>query len=90
MRTLIDASEDQTALAAQRQLEAELASQVAVLRASNDVSAFELVFIDEVVEARAATIDSVPTSTYGLGVILGLVIGGLIILQFAVLRSRRS
>lgn len=90
VRTMIASSQDQTAIAAQRQLEAELASQVEVLRAADDVTAFELVFIDEVVEARAATIDSVPTSTYGLGVILGLVIGGLIILQFAALRSRRS
>ena len=89
VRRMIESSNDPTALAVQRQLEAELASQVDVLRASDDVSAFELVFIDEAIEARAATIDSVPASTYGLGVILGLVIGGLIILQFAVLRSRR-
>jgi len=89
VREMIADATDQTALLAQRQLEAQLATQVAVLRSSGNNSGFALTPIDERVEARSATINSVTTSTYLLGAILGLLLGGLIILQFAALRSRR-
>lgn len=89
VREMISATDESTALLAQRQLEVELASQVAVLRSSTTNSAFELSLLDEVVEPKAATVNTVTTSTYLLGIVLGGLIGGLIILQFAVLRSRR-
>ena len=90
IRTLIASTNDQTALLAQRQLEAQLASQVAVLRQASSESAFDLTLIDERVEPKAATVNSVTTSTYLLGAVLGLLVGVMIILQFAVLRSRRT
>jgi len=90
VRQVITESSDPTALLAQRQLEIELASQVDVLRSASKESVFELSLIDERVEERSATISSVDRSTYLLGVLLGALVGGLIILQFAVLRSRRS
>ena len=90
VRELISSTTNDTALLAQRQLETELFSQVTVLRKSADEPAFALKFIDERVEAKSATVSSVAVSTYLLGLILGLVVGGLIILQFALLRSRRS
>jgi hypothetical protein len=90
VRSLIASSSDQTALLAQRQLEAALASQVAVLRQASSESAFEFTLIDTRIEPRAATVNSVTSSTYLLGGVLGLLIGALIILQFAVLRSRRT
>jgi hypothetical protein len=89
VRELISTTNETTALLAQQQLEIELASQVAVLRSSSTNAAFELSLIDEVVQPRAATVNTVTTSTYLLGLILGGLIGGLIILQFAALRSRR-
>jgi hypothetical protein len=89
VRSMIATSTDPTALLAQRQLEVELASQVEVLQSSVNQSAFELRPIDERVEPKAATVNSVTSSTYLLGVLLGLLVGGLIILQFAALRSRR-
>ena len=89
VRRAIAETTDPTALLAQRQLETELASQVDVLRSASKASAFELSPIDERVEARSATVNSVDRSTYLLGVLLGTLVGGLIILQFAVLRSRR-
>jgi len=90
VRELISSTTDDIALLAQRQLEVELFSQVTVLRKSANEPAFALKLIDESVEAKSATVSSVTVSTYFLGLILGLLIGGLIILQFAVLRSRRS
>jgi hypothetical protein len=90
VREMIGRSTDSSALSAQHLLEAQLASQLEVLRESASQSAFQLRYIDEVVVAKSATTSSVSASTYLLGVILGLIIGGLIILQFAVLRSRRS
>jgi hypothetical protein len=90
VRILIASTSDQTALLAQRQLEAQLASQVAVLREASSDSAFELTLIDERVEPKAATVNSVTTSTYMLGGVLGLLVGVIVILQFAVLRSRRT
>lgn len=89
VRSMIAATSDSTALLAQRQLEVELASQVEVLRSSATESAFSLTQIDERVEPKSATVNSVTTSTYLLGAIIGSLVGGLIILQFAVQRSRR-
>ena len=89
VREMIAASSDQTALLAQRQLEVELATQVAALGTAIEEPVFELQFVDEWTSAKSATVSSVTTSTYVLGVILGLIIGALIILQFAALRSRR-
>lgn len=89
VRSMIAATSDSTALLAQRQLEVELASQVEVLRSSATKSAFSLTQIDERVEPKSATVNSVTTSTYLLGAIIGSLVGGLIILQFAVQRSRR-
>ncbi len=90
VRELISASTSDTALLAQRQMEAELFSQISVLRSAARDAAFSFKLIDERVEPKSATVTSVTTSTYFLGLILGLIIGGLIILQFAVLRSRHS
>ena len=90
VRQVIAESSDPTALLAQRQLEIELVSQVDVLRSAAQQSAFDLSLIDERVEAKSATVNSVSRSTYLLGALLGALVGGLIILQFAVLRSRRS
>ena len=78
------------ALLAQRQLEAQLASQVSALDIALRETSFELQFVDEWTSAKSATVSTVTTSTYLLGAILGLIIGSLIILQFAALRSRRS
>ena len=89
VQEMISTTEDSTALLAQRQLEVELASQVEVLRSSATDAAFTLSLVDEVVEPKAATVNTVTTSTYLLGLLLGVLIGGLIILQFAALRSRR-
>ena len=89
VQEMISTTGDSTALLAQRQLEVELASQVEVLRSSATDAAFELSLVDEVVEPKAATVNTVTTSTYLLGLLLGVLIGGLIILQFAALRSRR-
>lgn len=89
VQEMISATKEPTALLAQRQLEVELASQVAVLRSSTTNSAFELSLVDEMVTPKAATVNTVTTSTYLLGLLLGGLIGGLIILQFAALRSRR-
>ena len=90
LRSLITTTDDQTALLAQRQLEAQLASQVSALDVALEETSFELQFVDEWTTAKSATVSTVSTSTYFLGVILGLVIGSLIILQFVALRSRRS
>lgn len=90
VRELISSTNNDTALLAQRQLEAELFSQVSVLRMSINEPAFALNLIDERVEAISETVSSVNSSTYFLGLILGLIVGVLIILQFAVLRSRRA
>ncbi len=90
VRELISATTSDTALLSQRLLEAELFSQISVLRSATKNAAFTLKLIDERTEPKSATVTSVAASTYFLGLILGLIIGGLIILQFAVLRSRRS
>lgn len=90
VRELISTSTSDTALLAQRQLEAELFSQISVLRSATTDAAFSFRLIDERIEPKSATMTSVTASTYLLGLILGLIVGGLIILQFAVLRSRRS
>lgn len=90
VRELISVSSSDAALLAQRQLEAELFSQVSVLRSAAKDAAFSFKLIDERMEPKSATVTSVNASTYLLGLILWLIIGGLIILQFAVLRSRRS
>ena len=89
VRQMIASSSDQTALLAQRHLEVELATQVEALSDALSNPAFELQLIDESTSAKAATMSTVTTSTYLLGVVLGLIIGSLIILQFAALRSRR-
>ena len=90
VQEMIASSSDDTALSAQRLLEAQLASQLAVLKSEGENPAFELQFIDEAVTAKAATVSSVSTSAYLLGGLVGLIIGALVILQFAALRSRRS
>ena len=90
VRALISQSTDTTALSAQYLLEAQLVSQVAVLEEVKQDPAFELRFIDEIVSAKSATVSSVTASTYLLGMVIGSIISLLIILQFAVLRSRRS
>ena len=90
LREMISTTDDQTALLAQRQLEAQLASQVSALDIALRETSFELQFVDEWTSAKSATVSTVTTSTYLLGAILGLIIGSLIILQFAALRSRRS
>lgn len=89
VRELISTSTSDTALLAQRQLEAELFSQISVLRSATKGAAFSFRLIDERVEPKSATVTSVTASTYFLGIIIGLLVGSLIILQFAVLRSRR-
>ena len=89
VRALISQSTDTTALSAQYLLEAQLASQIAVLDEVKQHPAFELRFIDEIVSAKSATVSSVTASTYLLGMVIGSIISLLIILQFAVLRSRR-
>jgi hypothetical protein len=90
LREMLTTADDQTALLAQRQLEAQLASQVSALDVALEETSFELQFVDEWTSAKSATVSTVTTSTYFLGVILGLIIGSLIILQFVALRSRRS
>ena len=89
VRASIASSADPTALLAQRQLEIALSSQIDALTASQDASVYALVFIDEAQTEPSATVSSVSTSTYLLGMIIGLVLAAIIILQFAVLRSRR-
>ena len=90
VRKLIASTTDQTALSAQRQLEIELASQVNALEALSGRSVFQLKLIDEGTTAKSATVSTVTTSTYLLGALIGFLVSVLIILQFAVLRSRRS
>ena len=89
VRASIASSADPTALLAQRQLEIALSSQIDALTASQDASVYALVLIDEAQTEPSATVSSVSTSTYLLGMIIGLVLAAIIILQFAVLRSRR-
>ena len=64
-------------------------SQIDALAAAKDASMYALVLIDEAQTEPSATVTSVSTSTYVLGMIIGLVLAAIIILQFAVLRSRR-
>ena len=89
VRASIASSSDPTALLAQRQLEIALSSQIDALNAAQDASVYSLVLIDEAQTEPSATVSSVSTSTYVLGMIIGLVLAAIIILQFAVLRSRR-
>jgi hypothetical protein len=89
VRRSIDSTSDATALLAQRQLEIALSSQVEALGTATNESVYSLALIDEVQTEPSATVSSVSTSTYMLGIIIGLVIALIIILQFAVLRSRR-
>ena len=89
VRRSIGSATDPTALLAQRQLEIELSSQIdALTRAANE-SIYTLILVDENQTEPSATVSSVSASTYMLGIIIGLVIALIIILQFAVLRSRR-
>ena len=89
VRASIASSSDPTALLAQRQLEIALSSQIDALTAAQDASVYSLVLIDEAQTEPSATVSSVSTSTYFLGMIIGLVLAAIIILQFAVPRSRR-
>ena len=89
VRRSIDSTSDATALLAQRQLEIALSSQVEALGAAANESVYSLTLIDEAQTEPSATVSSVSTSTYMLGIIIGLVVALIIILQFAVLRSRR-
>jgi hypothetical protein len=89
VRQSIEAATDPTALIAQRQLEIELSSQIDALRTSSDESSYSLEVIAESQLDPSATVTSVETSTYLLGVIIGAIVALLILLQFAVLRSRR-
>ena len=90
IKGLISTSTESAALSAQYLLEAQLASQIAVLDSVKQDPAFQLRFIDETVSAKSATVSSVAASTYLLGAVIGSIISLLVILQFAVLRSRRS
>jgi hypothetical protein len=89
VRRAISTSTDPTALLAQRQLEIELSSQIDALTASMNDSIYALVLIDENTTEPSPTVSTVSTSTYLLGLLIGLFVAVLILLQFAVLRSRR-
>jgi hypothetical protein len=89
VRRSIASTTDQTALIAQRQLEIELSSQIDALASAANGSTYSLVLIDETQVDPSATVTSVEASTYALGILIGLVVALLILLQFAVLRSRR-
>jgi hypothetical protein len=89
VRESIAKTSDPTALVTQRQLEIELSSQIDALTASIDNDLYALEPIDETVTEPAPTVTSVSTSTYLLGALIGVFVAVLILLQFAVLRSRR-
>lgn len=89
VRRTIATTDDPTALLAQRQLEIELSSQVDALNTAVDESLYSLTLINETVTDPSPTVSTVTTSTYLLGVVIGLVLSLIILLQFAVLRSRR-
>jgi hypothetical protein len=89
VRRSIEATVDPTALAAQRRLEIELSSQIDALRTATAGSSYSLELIDESQLDPSATVTSVAVSTYVLGALIGAIVALLILLQFAVLRSRR-
>ena len=89
VRRTIAATSDPTALLAQRQLEIELSSQVDALNTAIDESLYSLTLVNETVTDPSPTVSTVTTSTYLLGVVIGLILSLIILLQFAVLRSRR-
>jgi hypothetical protein len=89
VRRTIAATSDPTALIAQRQLEIELSSQIEALNSAVDESLYSLTLVNETITEPSPTVSTVTTSTYLLGVVVGLVLSVIILLQFAVLRSRR-
>jgi len=72
------------------ELEASMRSQVTVLEDVAAGSTYDATMIGEYVINQAATVSTVKTSTYALGVGIGLLISVLVLLQMAVLYERRQ
>jgi len=71
-------------------LEVSLRSQASVIEEASRTGSYTAALLTESVYEQSATVDTVTSSTYALGGLIGLLISALVLLQLAVLDDRRA